>query len=174
MREDAEIIFSHWKEHSQDECGKSRFTKLVSKDLLDALMSTFKERGIDKDIALSFERKAVEFLITEDGLRGGKNKRTGRDYKDWTKNVKDSYKSAVGDYYMDSIVGSEIKPDLSSRLLSENKMVHKWAKYRFGEASVDMINNICMDGSSLNLQMQHELFNAEWAMTGENIPEWAK
>ena len=171
MNTDADIIFAHWKDHGLEGFGKSRFTKLVTKDLLDTLMNAFKEKGIDKDTVLSFERKAVEFLITEDGLRGGKNKKTGRDYKDWVKNVKDYYKAAIGDYYMDSIVP---KPDIVSNVLSENKLLRKWVKYKFGSESEAIINSVALTSNSLNLLMQEEILNSSWALTGENIPDWAK
>lgn len=180
MSVQAEIIFAHWKDHAQEDYAKSRFTKVVTKELLDNLMFLFKEKNIDMETAMMFERKSVEFLVTEEGRKGGKNKRTGKDYKDWEKNVKTYFKSAVGDHYDDSlsspasIIRDPIIRDPITEFLVASPIVRAWVEKQFGSLNESILYETCRDSTALNLQMQDELFNSDWSQSGENIPDWAK
>ena len=175
MSVQAEIIFAHWKDHAQEDYAKSRFTKVVTKELLDNLIFLFKEKNIDMETAMMFERKSVDFLVTEEGRKGGKNKRTGKDYKDWEKNVKTYFKSAVGDHYDDSLSSpASIIRDSITDSLASNPIVRAWVEKQFGSLNESILHETCRDSTALNLQMQEELFNSPWSQTGENIPDWVK
>jgi hypothetical protein len=178
----ADIIFANWKEHAQEDYQKTRFTKVVAKELLDLLLEKFIASGIELDEVKVYKRRVVDFLVTEEGKRGGKNKRTGRDYKDWVQNVEDMYKSAIGDHYPMGVVagdgikrtGSVIEVDPFTEVLMSNNLVRAWVEHKFGRLDDALLLETCKDSTSLNLQMQNELFNSEWSRSGENMPEWIK
>jgi len=163
MSVQAEIIFAHWKNHAQEDYAKSRFTKVVTKELLDNLIFLFKEKNIDMETAMM------------EGRKGGKNKRTGKDYKDWEKNVKTYFKSAVGDHYDDSLSSpASIIKDPITEFLVASPIVRAWVEKQFGSLNESILHETCRDTTALNLQMQDELFNSDWSQTGENIPDWVK
>lgn len=164
----AEIIFARWKEHAMEDYGTARFTKVITKEILDNLIASFKEKRIDKDSVMMFERKVVDFMVTEEGRRGGRNKKTGKDYKGWVQSVKDMYKASVGDHYDQEL--TDEKESFTSYMLS-NELVKLWVVKRFGASQV-ILNEVCRE-SCLNLQMQEEIFNSEWSRTGEKVPDYA-
>lgn len=175
MSNNAEIIFALWQKETQDKEAKARFTKIVTTQVLDNLIFLFKEKNIDLETVMMFERRSINFLVTEEGRKGGKNKITGRDYKDWVDNVKKFFKAAVGEHYYDSLSDpAPVVKDYYTDQLMQNNMVKKWVKHKFGVLDEAILLETCKHSTSLNLQMQDELFSSSWSMSGENIPDWAK
>ena len=174
MSDSSDIIFAHWKEHVQEDYGTSRFTKVVTKEVLANLVETFKQKNFDMDTALSYQRRVIDFMVTEEGRRGGKNKRTGKDYKNWVDGVKDAFKAAIGDCYTDDLLSPVIlQKDSMTNYLMNSELVKSWVEAKFG-SNQDILLEVCKDSTSLNIQMQEELFNSDWSRTGENIPEYVK
>ena len=174
MSDSSDIIFAHWKEHVQEDYGTSRFTKVVTKEVLANLIDTFKQKNFDMGTALSYQRRVIDFMVTEEGRRGGKNKRTGKDYKNWVEGVKDAFKAAIGNYYTDDLSTPVImQKDFVTEYLMNNELVRSWVESKFG-SNQDILLETCRDSTALNLSMQEELFNSEWSRTGENIPDYVK
>lgn len=174
MSDSSDIIFAHWKEHVQEDYGTSRFTKVVTKEVLANLVETFKHKSFDMDTALSYQRRVVDFMVTEEGRRGGKNKRTGKDYKNWVDGVKDAFKAAIGDCYTDDLSSPVIlQKDSMTDYLMNSELVKSWVEAKFG-SNQDILLEVCKDSTSLNIQMQEDLFNSDWSRTGENVPDYVK
>lgn len=169
----SEIVFSRWKEFVQEEYKTSRFTKIVAKEVLELLMESFKGKNVDIETVASFERKVVDFLVTEEGRKGGKNKRTGKDYKDWVNNVKVMFKASLGEFYENDLVVNSNQDDFSAYLM-QNPIVRSWVEHKFTQLQESLLREVCIHGSPLNLLMQEELFNSGWSQTGENVPEYVK
>jgi hypothetical protein len=54
-----------------------------------------------------------------------------------------------------------------------NELVKSWVEAKFG-SNENILLEVSKDSTSLNIQMQDELFNSEWSRTGENIPDYVK
>lgn len=168
----SDIVFSNWKEHVKEDYGTSRFTKSVTKEVLINLVETFKRKNIDIETISSYQRRVVDFLVTEEGRRGGKSRRTGKDYSNWVQEVKDMFNSVIGDLYDVSQPVAQ-NQDSFAKDFMQNELVRSWVENKFGY-SQDILAEVARDCNSLNLQMQDELFNSEWSRTGENVPEYIK
>jgi hypothetical protein len=173
-------IFNAWKSHVSEDLGKSRFTAENNKIVVDDLIKEFKDNGVAIDDARSFMRQTIKFLVTEEGLKGGKSKRSGRSLEGWPDAVKMYYEAGIVKYYS-SDSEDETQPSHTKQLidpitefLMASPIVTAWVEKQFGSLNQSILYETCRDSTALNLQMQDELFNSDWSQSGENIPDWAK
>jgi hypothetical protein len=168
-------IFNAWKNHVSEELGKARFTAENNKREVSDLVQQFKDNGVDIDDARSYLRQIVKFLVTEEGQKGGKSKRTGRPLEGWTDAVKMYFEAAIVDQYSDTIDKETVssKDEITDYLMGSD-LVKAWVKNKFGSINQKVLYETCRDSTSLNLQMQEELLNAPWSSSGEDIPDWVR
>lgn len=169
-------LFSSWKSHVSEDLGKARFTAENNKQSIRDLIEQFRDNGVGIDDARSYQRRTIDFLVTEEGRKGGKSRRTGKSLVGWVDAVKTHYEASIAECYgeFNTVVVTDTVKDYYTSQLTQNNMVKAWVKHKFGVLDEALLLETCKHSTSLNLQMQEELFNSPWSMSGENIPDWAK
>ncbi len=102
-----------------------RYTFDKRKEHLETLMEYFTDNEIDKDSAQMMKRKAVEALVTKEGMKG-KGKHNG-----WKENAEADFNDAIQLTYVLPNVSKKLKPLRNAQ--GHDPRIVKWAKEKFGE-----------------------------------------
>lgn len=163
---DKQILLNTWKKNTIDEHGIARFDYRNRDSILQSLFELLVQYNIPMDEATFLKRDVEKFMVTEEGMKG-KNK-----HKGWKENVQMDFDAALMDYYQS--LGAIGKYG-NYPYMPRNPLMTAWAKERFGVAWTEGLNlQVHTHGHRFNLEFQKDVMDAKWAITGEEVPEYAK
>jgi len=134
---DPEKVFTHWKNSVNKELGKSRYTQKDREEPLAELCEQFFIYKIDYEVAQTFGKKVLEFMVTNEGRKGqGK-------YKGWSKSIIDEFESNLFEYYRETLnldTREVVKYEARGketygtvRYMDRQSLIVAWSKMKFDE-----------------------------------------
>ncbi|HLD91726.1 MAG TPA: hypothetical protein VI911_12065 [Patescibacteria group bacterium] len=137
-------------------------------EIVGELASSFKSGDISYEEALSYLKKVVLALTTEEG-RKGKGKHAG-----WKECVEDDYRGALASEYVElDSPKKEEQVQESNILLIEDPWIDNWLKAKFGKVPSEITKLAHTPGSYLNVQFLIETFSSKWIFEAKE-PNWRR
>jgi hypothetical protein len=164
MKPDIQDIFVNWKQKCQTDFGKTRYSSLIRKEVIDILVDMLVEMSIDYDEAKNLKNQVTKILITKEGLVGA-----GK-YKGWKQAVEDDFLSSLFEAYDSKNLFTKtpsITPKPQQPAIKNHPLIDAWGKQKFGELwDNSMIMMANLPDSSL-----HNLFLDEYFGDGSHMEQ---
>jgi len=138
MKPDIQDIFVAWKQNCQTDFGKTRFSSVTRKEVIDILVNMLADMSIDYDEAKNLKNQVIKTLITKDGLTG-----TGK-YKGWKQAVEEDFIAILYEAYnsrnlsikplsdkgvQNTLPGSQKQPEIQF-----HELIDIWGRGKFQDA----------------------------------------
>lgn len=164
---DSRTVLGTWKEEIREEF-ENRWQYGVREAIFNTLFEMLSVNGIELEDAKMLKTEVIKFLVTEEGRKGA-----GR-HKGWKEKVSDEFDSLISEYYSPTNKTRLYTKDYGTGdFLEKDPIITAWAKDRFGFAWNETLNLMAhQSGNRFNLEFQKDIFDSEWARTGENVPKW--
>lgn len=194
-------VFNLWAENTFEH-GVDRFFSKNRDGILEDLINSFIDFGVNYNTAIGFTKKLIDILVTKEGKKGqGK-------YKRWKEDVEREYSAMLLEIYSSRnlpilVEDIEYKNTTSNQIsvsvpdhttefhvpasfdtvptygdhmhLDKNQLISAWAKYRFGSFYNNQLDLLAHRvGSELNILFQKEVLFSDWLTAGNNAPAWAE